>query len=489
MPGYTKAEQYLSSLAQRSFLPLWSYTNIYRDEFDSKSGNSVGKEVCDLIIVFADHVLLFSDKDCEFKPTDDIRVGWRRWYKKAIASSAKQLYGAERWIREFPERLFLDEECTKPFPIQLPPKQDIKFHRIAVVHSISQHCSNFFNGDRGSLLFHSHIADGMHTSNDCIPFQIGRVDSSKDHIHVLDDVTLDILLKELDTVKDFTDYLEKKENLLNRSEIMAHGEEELLANYLSNINSNMEHDFNFPTQATLISLDGSSWDSYNSNPRVFAKREEDKISYVWDRFISFFSHHVTNDTLHYSNQPGVRGAEPGLRVMARTSRLERRLLGAKLAEFIQDNLGCMRAARYIFSTKEDSTIYLFLALGRPPGVSYEDYRRGRAKFLHIYLQGLKVKFPHLLDIVGIALDSDSKNGSSEDLAYLDARDWSNLHNKAIQQQLDDLGILQGDVAKKAVHIHQEEYPTVQVHSNSKGANRNKPCPCGSGNKYKKCCGR
>ena len=137
--GVTEAERYLQQLADRTFLTLWSYAGVYRDQ-RTGGGASEGKEVCDLLVVFQDHVLIFSDKDCAFPDTGDLALDWSRWYRRAVQKSAEQLWGAERWIRQFPERLFLDRSCTKPFPIDLPGPATAKFHRIVVAHDASRRC-------------------------------------------------------------------------------------------------------------------------------------------------------------------------------------------------------------------------------------------------------------------------------------------------------------------------------------------------------------
>jgi hypothetical protein len=62
--GFTTSERYLANLCEKSFLSLWSYPSIFRDQ--GKSGNassSDGKEVTDSIVIFGDHVIIFSDKD------------------------------------------------------------------------------------------------------------------------------------------------------------------------------------------------------------------------------------------------------------------------------------------------------------------------------------------------------------------------------------------------------------------------------------------
>jgi hypothetical protein len=126
--GAPASERYLGRLCDRSFLSLWSYSGIYRDQGRS-DGRGDGKEVCDLLVVCGDHVIIFSDKACEFPGPP---VAWGRWYKKAVLKSAEQVWGAERWICNYPDRLFLDKLCSSPFPLILPAPEKAKFHRVVL---------------------------------------------------------------------------------------------------------------------------------------------------------------------------------------------------------------------------------------------------------------------------------------------------------------------------------------------------------------------
>ena len=101
--SFTESEKLVNELGVKSFLRFWTWPNLFRDQEN-------GKEICDLIIVFGNDILLISDKKIEFNKDKDINVEWKRWYKKAIAKSFSQTKGAERWIREFPTRLFVDKE-------------------------------------------------------------------------------------------------------------------------------------------------------------------------------------------------------------------------------------------------------------------------------------------------------------------------------------------------------------------------------------------
>src|SRR5690242_17585658 len=125
--GVTQAERYLKRLCDRTFLSLWSYPGIYRNQGQTAKSRE-GKEVCDLLVVFERHIIIFSDKDCQFPRSGNPGLDWSRWFRRAVLKSADQVWGAERWIKSYPGRLFLDRSCTQPFPIDLPDPATAKFH-------------------------------------------------------------------------------------------------------------------------------------------------------------------------------------------------------------------------------------------------------------------------------------------------------------------------------------------------------------------------
>jgi hypothetical protein len=226
--GVTASERYLAKLCKRSFLSLWSYPGIFRDQKAAAGGKGDGKELCDLLVVFENHVIIFSDKNCRFNDAGDLQVAWARWFKKAIQNSAKQVWGAERWIQQFPDRLFLDRRCSIPFPISVPLPSKRIVHRIVVAHDASRACREKLGGS-GSLMLDNSLVGDAHQN---APFTIGQLDPAKGYVHVFDDATLGIVMSTLDTISDFTAYLTKKEEFLTGNKVvMAAGEEELLAIY------------------------------------------------------------------------------------------------------------------------------------------------------------------------------------------------------------------------------------------------------------------
>jgi hypothetical protein len=56
--GVTETERLLARLAQRTFLSVWSYANVYRDQRASPT-SIVGKELCDLLVIFRNHIVIF----------------------------------------------------------------------------------------------------------------------------------------------------------------------------------------------------------------------------------------------------------------------------------------------------------------------------------------------------------------------------------------------------------------------------------------------
>lgn len=103
MTSYTarsESEHFVHRLAEKTFLQLWSYTNPTRDQGRTEQQRE-GKELCDLLVVCGDDVIIFSIKESLFRNSGDTNLDWKRWHKNAILRSANQVFGAERFIRKF----------------------------------------------------------------------------------------------------------------------------------------------------------------------------------------------------------------------------------------------------------------------------------------------------------------------------------------------------------------------------------------------------
>jgi hypothetical protein len=234
----TASEKVLADLCNRSFLSLWSYPSPYQDKGVAKRGE--GKELCDLLVIFGNDVIIFSDKSCAYPNTGDSTLDWKRWWKRAVSESVAQINGAERWLRQFPQRIFADNRCTKALDAAIPAAADLRIHRVIVALNARARCQQFFGDGSGSLMIEGSAHSGEAPQ---VLFRISGAPPGTPFIHVLDDVGLHVLMKERDTVGDFVEYLAKKEEAMSRCHILATGEEDLLAYFLATIDANGEHTF------------------------------------------------------------------------------------------------------------------------------------------------------------------------------------------------------------------------------------------------------
>jgi hypothetical protein len=347
--GVTAAERYLKELCNRSFLSLWSHSSIFRDQGKTAPSGD-GKEVCDLLVIFQDDIIIFSDKDCAFPDTGRLELDWCRWFRKAILKSADQVWGAERWIKTNPDRLYLDRRCTQPFPIQVPDLTKARFHRVIVAHDSAGRCRQHLGGS-GSLMLVPRITGSAHIAPEAegfTPFAVGQIHPDKGYVHVLDDTTLDILLTTLDTITDFVSYLNKKESLINSGRLLfAAGEEDLLAFYLSKLNSQGEHDFVLPGDYHGVGIDEGHWEDFVRSPQRRAHLEADKISYAWDALIEKFSYHAISGTSYSMSHQGLADQEKIFRFFAREPRTRRRMLAKAIISLLEATPRTRRATRLI----------------------------------------------------------------------------------------------------------------------------------------------
>ncbi len=458
--GVTESERYLKVLCDRTFLSLWSYSGVYRDQISG--GRTEGKEVCDLLVVFENHVIIFSDKDCQFPNTAQLDLDWNRWFRRAIQKSADQVWGAERWIKQSQTRLFLDRACTMPFPIDIPDLSTAKFHLIVVAHDNSRRCQQELGGS-GSLMINTSIKGDAHyvNKNGSVPFFIADLDPNRTFVHILDDASLDIVLGTLDTISDFVSYLVKKEKFLRSDTLVfAAGEEELLTYYLTNMNEESEHDFivppNFDKETTNLVFDEGLWEGFSQSPERQAQVFADKISYAWDGLIERFNKHLMEGTQYYTTHSDVKSNELLLRFLARESRFRRRNLAAALCGLIKLTPRHMTATRCLCSSSIQEPYYVFLLLPKLDGMSYEEYRETRRSMLEIYCKTVKLKFPDARHIVGIATETGFNNGiRSEDVMYFDMADWTDEDVTRVVEISEELGILKNI---NMFNVHDQEYP-------------------------------
>lgn len=478
--GSTLTERRLARLADRTFLNLWSYPNPFRDE--GKVGDGDGKELCDLLVVCDPHVIIFSEKNIAWTDAP-IEVAWRRWFRRAVSGAASQLQGAERWIDRHPDRIFLDHGCTNRLPLALPPKDRRRVHRVIVANGAATASKQYFDGGTGSLLITPGIKGDEHVGDDPVVLAIGDVDPGGDFVHVFDEASLGVVLRELDTITDLTHYLEKRAEFLRTGYLsLANGEEDLLAYYAIRTNEAGDHDFTPPEgqqwdRSSPLALDGSHYAGLISNPQYAAKKRADRVSYAWDRLIEAFTGHLLAGTslVPPGYEYSLPNSEVGLRYMAMESRIDRRGLAEALLGALKEGESRQVFFRAVMWPMEEpiGTAYFFLTVRYEHWMDqsggYEAYRQFRAGYGEVYAKALLMKHPTLERVVGIATEPPNQgHGSSEDCLYGEQRDWSDGERAEIAETCKQLRIMN---SLRTTHFQQDEYPTVETPAPAPRGNR------------------
>lgn len=379
----TRSEELVAKLCRRTFLSLWSYPNPKRTD--------TNKELCDLLVISNPHVVVFSVKEIITKDSGDYKVDLKRWSSKAVEESCRQIYGAERALKRNVQIVSKD----KGEIIELPKNKSIKIFRVAVAIG---------RGDR---------------------FPLSPGDFGKGFIHVLDEISVQIILGELDTITDFIDYLGKKELFCESiTQAIMEGEEDLLALYLGNGRQ-------FPTNHTTLIIGDDTWNSFTKKKEYVRRKEEDKISYIWDGIIEEVYTHFRKGTLYHG--ASLNDLEYSLRVMAKENRFSRRILSEAFLEFIGYYDKPRSKARMLKAPS--SVVYVFLLSNHS-----RRNREVRRKKLEMRCFVARGKYKESTIVVGIATEEYKKGaGHSYDLVYMERPKWTKKDQEMMLKLQKELG--------------------------------------------------
>ena len=399
METVNNAEEFVYRVCRKSFLSMWSYAN--------PQGKDPSKELCDILILFGDHVVIFSVKEIQPTESGDFNVDWGRWRRRAIEASAKQIYGAERWIRSTSHVVKKDGSRGLPFPSE----EHLKVHRVTVAL-----------GSEGE-------------------FPINFGDFGKGFVHVFDEISFNIILGTLDTIEDFISYLTAKEVLCNSGTriVFEGGEENLLAIYLHNGRQ-------FP-KADLLVVGEDLWNSFREKPEFIAKQREDQVSYIWDHLIEILSQDILSESLEFDKS--LENSELAIRTMARENRFNRRLLGKSLEEFL--HLAGQRKVRSRFVASPSEVTYVFLA------VPHDADRKSRVAELGGRCFVARSINRGSSTVIGIATEQPgSGRGFSLDLYYLHKPTWTAADQEQAEFAQQEFGFF---AQPHQTRVYEEEYPT------------------------------
>jgi len=473
--GVSPTEKNLAALADKIFLNLWTYPNLFKSD---------GQELCDVLVVCGDDVLIFSDKNIGWKKGGDFGLSWSRWYRGAIEESVKQINGASRYLREHPDDLFLDATCKEKFPLALPPSDRRRVHHIAVALGASEACANHYKETPGYFPIAPDLKGKSHTdatADGFMPFAIGDVQPVGSFVHVLNEPALELLGRELDTATDFARYLTRRERIIRSDHLLpVAGEHDLLGHYLLSGGPDEEHDFTGANggewqKDEKLLIPAGTYAGLAVHPAYKMRREADQSSYVWDNLLGQFTASILAGEAEgpFGDEPRPKEAEEGLRSMALEPRLRRRLLGASVADAMRkaEAAKADHFARYMVpgAHSVDETVgYVLLILahhGEAPGLAYTEYRKRRRVMLEGYCLNMLRDNRALKRAVGIGIDASSKvtgrKGGSEDFYALEVDAWTTeLENSALELK-QDFGLLKPEnITHTAVGV--DEFPRAVV---------------------------
>jgi len=381
------AENFVYELTQKSFLVDWCYPNPKWND---------GKELCDLLIVFGDIAIIWQVKDLKRQKNEKYNNG-------EVNKNLRQLLGAKRKLFDLKQKIVLEN----------PRRGSEEFNP---------------NTIKEIYLISALVGEG----EDYYEF----VKKIKDKtIHIIDRKSTEILLNELDTIKDFIDYLKEKERFLS-SDIkidLSGGEEELLAFYIMN-----ERSFKKLEEGNYIIIQEGFWEDLIKKPEFQAKKEEDKISYFWDFLI---------DKAHLSKE---KNYEIVAREMARLNRFERRF---KSKAFFEGQAKANLNPNNVFYRRtipETGITYCFLYV-KPPN---REVRKNRLAEICFATRGY---FKNNQKVLGIATELRMLPKHSFEFCFLDFPEWTEKEEKIAGEIMEKLGIFKN---QEMSHFMDDEYPEV-----------------------------
>lgn len=391
--GLTPTERLLKQLGERSFLRFWSHANPHI---------TPQQELCDLLVICGDTVVIFSDKSCDYQFGCNRSVAWHRWFRNAIAKSARQLDGATRHLFDLSNPVYKDKDCTVPLGIPIPSVDTAKVHRVAVV-------SRSRALDEGImpapfLRLDSSIVGDQHTDRAADEFAIGDVAPSSRFVHVFDFTGLHAALMQMDTITDFSLYLEERARFLRGAPSnVAANEFCMVTRYTFSFDDEghpLPLDLHKPGRTYL---DNNEWQADEAKAALRARKSANQDSYLWDFLVDQQIEMYENQTYAFAGITSLAQAERLARQFALETRLNRRILSKAWKEAcLIAEPGRPANLRTVHSGLGSDTTYVFFTLEQRPEIGHVDYRLRRRDLLRNMAHAALIDVPESKVIVGIA---------------------------------------------------------------------------------------
>ncbi|PKL67682.1 MAG: hypothetical protein CVV28_05285 [Methanobacteriales archaeon HGW-Methanobacteriales-1] len=394
------SEKIVSDICKNSFLSFWSFPNPIRTDNN--------KELTDLLIVNDPYVIIISVKEININHSGNMEVDIQRWENKAIKKSYNQIYGAERAIRNSHTDILTSD---RKYKIKFPDPKKMILYRIGISFGRRE------------------------------DFPLPYGDQGKGVIHFFDQQSFPILLKELDTITDFIDYLNAKEKFFNSGKkAYFKSEEDLLAIYL-------HRGRKFPKNIDETLIQENVWEELTQKDEFMNRKIQERNSRFWDTFIEEIYRDMSKEYLLFTND--FHEVEQALRTMSKESRFDRMMLADTFMDFIGVYGKPKAQARLSQSTSGVSYVFLL-------DKYRENNREQRSMELTLRCFAARNVLRENKEVIGLASSHYVKgDGHAYDLCYLYLPKWTEEDIKNITQMQEELGYFTNPELKMK---HFDEYP-------------------------------
>jgi hypothetical protein len=379
----TRSEKLIKDLCELAFLKMWSHPNPKRIDNN--------KELTDLLVYVHPYVIIFSVKEINLSSERDENIREKRWHKKAIMNSIKQILGAERALLGK-----IKFYGTNNLILSINNIEDIKFYRIAIAF-----------GSEGNFTYRHEFIKGK-------------------YIHIFDEISTILIFKELNTIIDFVKYLDKKESFIKGKKIYTEREIDMIAYYCKN---NKE----FPDVSVDTYFEKGIWEKYLNHSSYSKKLDEEKKSYFWDNLINHFTFHQFNKTLVLNSS----SLEEPLRLLALESRFNRRILSNSFLDILENHTDPEKVStRTVISPS--GIVYIFFIMDIRS--DYENLNDLRRSVLYRKCFATRYLYKDYKKIVGIGVNPFMNLLESIDLIYFELDEMSEDFIEEASMYIKKLGI-------------------------------------------------
>jgi hypothetical protein len=251
-----------------------------------------------------------------------------------------------------------------------------------------------------------------------------------------------VILRELDTIADFVEYLSAKESFSaeRRALVVEGGESNLLGWYLYNQRT-------FPKECDFQAIGDRIWEEIAQRPEFKFRKKADEDSYTWDHLIEA----VIDSRGISTPEPGphLSNFEIALRTMASENRLARRLLGRAFYEFLEKAKSRRLRSRAAVSLGGTTFVFVFFPSGIP-----NEHRAAELGCRCIIARDM-VGVGETITGIGISECAPSL-GSAVDLLYIRIPAWDDEMARHAQRLKLELGYFNKSTVKD---VHEDEFPT------------------------------